>query len=186
MREKADHSLALAQLVRQPVQTLVQAVTLRRARRLDVPLSAAQIVQAELVSKFGGRHGVRQVLLVGEHEQGRVAKFVLVQHLVELLARLVNTFAIVGVDDKDEALCVLKVVPPERSDLVLTSDVPHSERDVLVFHSLYVEADSRDGRDDFTELQFVQNRRFTGSVQTHHQDAHLFLAEKATEQAGNR
>jgi len=31
-------------------------------------------------------------------------------------------------------------VPPERSDLVLSSDVPHGERDVLVFDSLDVEA----------------------------------------------
>lgn len=31
-------------------------------------------------------------------------------------------------------------VPPEGSDLVLSSDVPHGERDVLVFDGLDVEA----------------------------------------------
>jgi len=33
----------------------------------------------------------------------------------------------------------------------------------------------------FSKLELVQNRRFTGSIQTHHQDAHLFLAELLTE-----
>ena len=36
-------------------------------------------------------------------------------------------------------LCVLVVVPPERSDLVLTANIPHRETDVLVFHSLNIE-----------------------------------------------
>ena len=37
-------------------------------------------------------------------------------------------------------LCVLEVVPPEGADLVLTTDIPHSEGNVLVLHSLHVEA----------------------------------------------
>ena len=36
-------------------------------------------------------------------------------------------------------LCVLEVVSPEWSDLVLTTNVPHCEIDVLVLHSLNIE-----------------------------------------------
>ena len=36
-------------------------------------------------------------------------------------------------------LRVLEVVSPQRSDLVLTADIPHSEADVLVFYRLHVE-----------------------------------------------
>ena len=36
-------------------------------------------------------------------------------------------------------LSVLEVVAPEWSDLVLTTNVPHSEADVLVFHGFNVE-----------------------------------------------
>jgi hypothetical protein len=31
-------------------------------------------------------------------------------------------------------------MPPEGTDLVLSSDIPHSERDILVLNSLDVEA----------------------------------------------
>ena len=37
-------------------------------------------------------------------------------------------------------LCVLVIVPPEWSDLVLTTHIPHSEADVLVLNSLHIES----------------------------------------------
>ena len=40
-------------------------------------------------------------------------------------------------------LCVLKVMSPQRSDLVLTADVPHCKADVLVFNRLDVETCKR-------------------------------------------
>ena len=40
-------------------------------------------------------------------------------------------------------MSVLEVVAPERSDLVLTADVPHREADVLVLHCLDVETCKR-------------------------------------------
>lgn len=41
----------------------------------------------------------------------------LVQHPVEFIPRLANTIAIIAVHNKDETLCVLEVVSPQRSDL---------------------------------------------------------------------
>lgn len=61
-------------------------------------LSRAKVVKSEAIREFGGSHRVWQILLVGEDKQRRVAQFVLVEHLVQLLARLVDTFAIVRVD----------------------------------------------------------------------------------------
>ena len=43
----------------------------------------------------------------------------------------------------EPTLSVLEVVPPQRTDLVLTSDVPHSETDVLVLHCLHIETYQR-------------------------------------------
>ena len=40
-------------------------------------------------------------------------------------------------------LCVLKVMSPQRSDLILTADVPHCKADVLVFNCLDVETCKR-------------------------------------------
>ena len=56
-------------------------------------------------------------------------------------------------------------MPPERSDLVLTADVPDGKGDVFVFHRFHVESDRRNRRHDLTQFQFVQNRGFTGRIQ---------------------
>jgi hypothetical protein len=80
-----------------------------------------------------------QILLVGEDQEESVPQLVLVQHALELLARLNNTVAIVAVDDEDDTLGVLEVMPPERTNLVLTANIPHSELNVLVLDGLDVE-----------------------------------------------
>jgi hypothetical protein len=80
-----------------------------------------------------------QILLVGEDQEESVPQLILVQHSLELLTGLNNTIAIVAVDNEDDTLCVLEVMPPERTDLVLTTDIPHGELDVLVLYGLDVE-----------------------------------------------
>ena len=75
-------------------------------------------------------------------------------------------------------------MPPERANLVLTSDIPYSERNVLVFDGLDIETFERrehlgqlkqaavvhtncwDSRDDLTKFQLVQNGSLTSSIQT--------------------
>jgi len=52
-----------------------------------------------------------------------LAQLVLVQHAVQLVARLANAVTIVRVDDEDDTLRVLVVMAPERPDLVLAADV---------------------------------------------------------------
>jgi hypothetical protein len=81
-----------------------------------------------------------KILLVGEDKEDSIAELVLVEHALELLSGLNNTVAIVGVDDEDDTLSVLEVVPPQRTDLVLTTDIPHGELNVLVLDGLDVEA----------------------------------------------
>ena len=81
-----------------------------------------------------------KILLVGKDQEDGVPELVLVQHALQLLPGLDNTVAIVGVDDEDDALRVLEVMPPEGPDLVLATDVPHGELDVLVLDRLDVEA----------------------------------------------
>ena len=71
------------------------------------------------------------------------------------------------------------------TDLVLASDVPHGERDVLVLDGLDVEADRRDGCDDLPELQLVQDGGLTGGVEADHEDAHVLLAEELAEDLGS-
>ena len=62
------------------------------AAHLDVPVALAQGLQAELLSDFGSRHSVGQILLVAEHEQNSVTELILVQHALQLVASLADTF----------------------------------------------------------------------------------------------
>lgn len=55
-------SLLVLELVRQPVQALVQPIAASSTRGLDVPVTVAQRVKAQLVSDLSGIHGIGQVL----------------------------------------------------------------------------------------------------------------------------
>jgi hypothetical protein len=81
----------------------------------------------------------RKILLVGKDQQDGLSQLILVEHALEFLTCLNNTVTIVTVDDEDDALGVLEIMSPERTDLVLTTDVPDGELDVLVLDSLDIE-----------------------------------------------
>lgn len=48
-------------------------------------------------------------------------------------------------------------MPPQRTNLVLTTDIPDIEFHVLVGDALDVESDGGDGGDVLVEFQFIQN-----------------------------
>lgn len=75
----------------------------------------------------------------------------------EFSAGLIHAVAVVGVNDEDQALGARKVVSPERTDLVLTADIPNIKLGVLVSDSLDVEADGGDRRHVLVQFEFVQN-----------------------------
>ena len=81
-----------------------------------------------------------KILLVGEDQKESVPELILVQHALQLLSCLNHTIAIVGVDNEDNTLSVLEVMPPQRPDLVLSSDIPYGELNVLVLDGLDVES----------------------------------------------
>lgn len=128
---------------------------------MTYPCPLSQAVETELVGDLGSVHGIlwqgqkselirvefgleggtyRQILLVGEDQEDSIPQLVLVQHALQLLTGLDDTVAIVGVDDEDDTLGVLEVMSPQGTDLVLTTDIPNGELDVLVLDSLDVEA----------------------------------------------
>lgn len=165
----------------EPFETLVQTISGCGTSRLDVPGSLSQAVETELISDLGSVHGVGQILLVGKDQQDGISQLILVQHALKFLSGLDDTISIVAVDDEDDTLGVLEVVSPQGTDLVLTTDIPHGELDVLVLNGLDVEANSRDGGDDFTKLQLVQNSGFTGGIETDHENSHLLLPPQLVE-----
>ena len=57
------------------------------------------------------------------------------------MLRLVYSFTVLTVDNEDETLSTGVVVPPERTNLVLSSDIPYVELDILVRDRLDVETD---------------------------------------------
>ncbi len=85
-------------------------------------------------------HTCRQVLLVGKDHKEAVLHFVVAENTMELLLGLVDSIAVRGINHEDETLRAGVIVSPERSDLVLPSDVPDVELDILIRHGLHVEA----------------------------------------------
>ena len=81
-----------------------------------------------------------KILLVREDQQQCITKLVLVKHSLQLLTCLDYTISVIAVDDEDDALCVLEVVAPQGSDLVLPTNIPNCELNVFVFDGLDVEA----------------------------------------------
>mmetsp|Transcript_5216 Transcript_5216/g.16452 ORF Transcript_5216/g.16452 Transcript_5216/m.16452 type:complete len:252 (+) Transcript_5216:9-764(+) len=166
------------QVLGEPVEALAQAVARRGAARLDVPTAAAEFVEAQALRELGRRHGAREVLLVREDQQPRIAQRSLGQHAVKHFFGFRDAVAVVGVHDEHDGLRVLVVVAPERADLVLAADVPHRQREGLVVDGLDVEADGRDGRDDLAQLEPVENRRLACGVEADHENPRFHLLHK--------
>jgi hypothetical protein len=81
----------------------------------------------------------RQILLVSENEKKSIPEFILVEHTLQLLPSLDNSITIIAINDEDNTLGILEVMSPQRSNLVLSANIPHGELNVLVFYSLDVE-----------------------------------------------
>mmetsp|Transcript_17334 Transcript_17334/g.24285 ORF Transcript_17334/g.24285 Transcript_17334/m.24285 type:complete len:229 (+) Transcript_17334:295-981(+) len=185
------HLLFVGEGVAKPVQTLVEAVTGGSGCTLDVPLPVPELVETETLGDFLDLHSVGEILLVSEDEEHSFPEFIFGQHTVEFVlcgvvvaVRVVDTFAVVGVDDKNDTLSVLVVVAPQRADLVLATDIPYREGNVFVFNRLDIKTDGRDSGNNFTQLQLVQDSSLTSGVKTNHQNAHVRFAEHTAPELG--
>lgn len=168
-----------------PVKTLVEALGGGGAAALNEPVALAEGVEAELLGDVGGGHGVGEILLVGEDEEDSVAELILGEHLLELITGLADTIAIVGINNEDNTVGVLEVVAPEGAELILSSDVPHGELEVLVLNGLNIEANGGNSGDDLAELELEEDSGLTGGIEADHEDADLLLAEQALEGGGD-
>ena len=76
---------------------------------MNIPTPLPQAVETQFVGDLSGIHRVGEILFVCEDEKESVAEFVFVEHALKFFTSLGNTFAIVGIDDKDNALSVLEI-----------------------------------------------------------------------------
>ena len=68
-------------------------------------------------------HRMREILLVGKHQQQGILQLAGRQDPMELGARLVYPVAVLAVNDKDERLGAGVVMAPQRSNLILTTNI---------------------------------------------------------------
>lgn len=98
------------------------------------------------------------ILLVGEHQQEGILHFAIVNDLVELRTSFLQASSVARIHHENQTLCAGVVVTPQGTNLVLATDIPNIELDVLVGHALHVEADGGDcGNILVAEFQFVKN-----------------------------
>lgn len=111
--------------VGEPVETVEETVSGGGAGGDDVPLAVvAKRLQTELLSNLSNSHSVGKILLVGQNENDGLTELILTQQLLQLQSGLIDTLAIVGINDVDDTLSVEIVVAPQRTDLILSSNVP--------------------------------------------------------------
>ena len=120
---------------------------------LDEPRPLPEAMETQLVRDFSSVHSVGKILLVGEDKQESVAELVLVEHPLELLAGLRDTFPIVGVDDEDDTLGVLEVWSVEK---------------------VYTGEEGKD-TSDAEDLQCLQRGRILSCPPTSHTVKEIFL-----------
>jgi len=58
---------------------------------------------------------------------------------MKFVLSLINTFSVLTVNDKHETLRASVIVSPKGTDLVLATNVPNIELDILVCHGFNVE-----------------------------------------------
>ena len=105
------------------------------------------------------RSAYGKILLVGKDQEHSITQLVFVQHPLQFLTCLDNTISVIAVDNKDDALSVLEVMSPQGPDLILSTDVPHCELNILVFDGFDVEA-CWEGR----KLGFRDDQIFNGGI----------------------
>jgi hypothetical protein len=140
VRNMSHLSSCLGQCSAEPVKAFEETVSSGGASTLNVPDTSTQRVQAKLFSNLSSWHGLWKILLVGENEENSVGEFRLVEHTVEFFTGIFYTFTIVRVNDENKSLSVLIVVSPERTNFILTTNVPYGKADILVLDRFYVES----------------------------------------------
>jgi hypothetical protein len=84
-------------------------------------------METKFVGYLRDGHGVREILLVAQDEERSVSEFILSQNFLELQGGFVDSLAIVGIDDEDNAFSVVVIVSPQRPNLILASYVPNGK-----------------------------------------------------------
>jgi len=172
----------LSEGAREPLQTLVETISRSSTSGLDVPGTLSQAVETQLVCNLSSVHGVWQILFVGKDQKNGIPELILIQHTLQFLPSLHNTITIIAVDYEDDTLGILEVMSPQRSNLILSTNIPYGELNVLVLNSLNIETDCGNCCNNFTELELVQNGGLSSSIQTNHQDSHLLLSPELIEE----
>lgn len=73
---------------------------------------------------------------------------------------------------------------PQRSNLILSSNIPNIELNVLVCNSLDVKSDGWDGGDVLVQAQSVEDCGLSGGIETQHQQSHLLRSEDLSHHLG--
>lgn len=122
-----------------PLEAFLEAVTAEGGGGDNGPLFIGDAGEAESVGDFGGRHGLRHVLLVGEDADDGASELLLVYYAEQLALGDVHPGRIAGIDDKNDGLLCLVVRPPVGSDGLLAAQVPDLRLELTYLDLLRVE-----------------------------------------------
>lgn len=79
------------------------------------------------------------VLFVAVNQNNSITHLAVINNPVKFGSRFVNSIPVGGIDNKNEGLRSSEIMTPQRSDFVLSTDIPNIEFYVLVLNSFDVE-----------------------------------------------
>ena len=139
-------------------QAFKNALPTGRTTRLNLPdMIPCNLIKLQPPAQLIRSHRIWQILLIRKHKQQRILHLPVLNDARKFSASLFQTIAVAAVYDKHQALSTAEVVSPQRSDLILSTNVPDIEFGVLVRNGLHVEANCRDGSHVLLELEVVQD-----------------------------
>lgn len=101
-------------------------------------------MKSKMVRDLGRRQGSWIILLVCVHKEGNTSQFISLEQFSELCTCLSHTFPISRVDNVNQRIESFIIMSPQRSESVLTSNIPHGQSQILVLNSLDGEANGGD------------------------------------------
>ena len=103
---------------------------------------------------------------------------------MEFLLSGFDSFLIRWIHHVDNRLSVLIIVPPERSDLILSSDIPNCHFYLLEFDCFDIETDSWYCGDELSQFELIERSCLASAIQTEEKNSHFPFREEKRKHSG--
>ena len=114
-------------------------------------------IEAIYFCKLAGVSGCWHIRLICKYQNYCIFEFVVHQHCQKLGLGCLYLRVIGTVDDKNDSMRVCVICIPGSAEILLTSEVPHLQLQILMLHFFNITTDGRFCDNNLVECQLVQD-----------------------------